>query len=338
VALVIWGCSSTQPPEAPQGFFGPPRALYSGVLLVEGLPGTTRRIQIDYLDDQHAVVQIAPDCTLRATIVQSPYVDVPGQGFERRTDGVLSFEDGSSCVVGGGQTLTIHGGTANLSTSGLGEIVAIASGRAVHFSGTLVEEREAPVAATSGVQVHVLAKRSFRLTKGETQFAPRLERDLRTPDGDTWQPICVAPCVATVDPKDSFRIGGSGALYSNPFTLPQGRRRVVLQAAGTSTGARIFGWGFTVGGALPMGAGLGLLVSAAISHNQPDDRFPESPTSRVVVGGLLALEGLPFLIIGLVRLAESGTTVTTDQGEDVAAAVLGSASSSMRPIPGGFTF
>jgi hypothetical protein len=335
----LGGCAPViHPPPAPTGFLAPPTTTYQGALSREGAAaavpaaagpqGSGQTVDVEYGPDRQAWVRVGPDCKLRASVVSPLYVDAAAAGFLPHGDGRLALHAGSACDAGPSGPFTVGFGVAFAEKSGLLQMAATgldATGAvgALRFTGTLMNEREAGTAAPPGTTtVHLLAeivtpcklcrynRRSIALP-GEFPFAPRLERQIETPGGPAWSPVCAAPCTAQVDTSARLRIGGEGILASNPFALPGGRSRIAIKASGSGTAARRFGWGFLAVGTLYAGSGA-IALGVAEATNGGARR------TSAIIGGALTSSSLAFLIPGIAVLAHDGTTVTTDAGETLA--------------------
>jgi hypothetical protein len=344
-SFVLAACTPIviRPPAVPRGFIAPPRATYTGVLsragaLVAaasaGTADVSWAIEVEPLANGRALVHVGPACELPAAVTASPYVDMPGQGFMRQADGVLTIDGGASCSFDEGNVVTLATGSVALHANGYVDLSAAGAGgqgvpASLRFNGTLSGEREAAtVAAPETTVVHLLAElvtpcQSCSVnhasigTPGSFRFEPALERANATQSGPTWTPVCTAPCTARVDGQPRLRIGGLGIAESHPFTLPA-RSRVALKASGSGTGARVFGWAFVGAGALYVAIGTTALILGA---NAPRGTPQQSvrATGEEIFGVAFDAASLAFLIPGLVVLKHSGTTVTTDAGETLAA-------------------
>jgi len=315
LGVLSTGCGvHVQPPSAPYGFLHRPDTNYAGVLTISGSASVGRRdhIAITYPTADAAVVQIAPACSLRAGVTVPAYEDVPGKGVIRQPDGFMKIDQAGACALPGLGAATVDTGTVKVSDAGAVDLsVAGADSQgtpfALRFTGTLTQERDPIPDGEKTIGVHFLAQRSWRLSKGETAFAPELQR--RESEDDRWSSVCTAPCVAHINPSTELRVSGTGIAESSPFMLPPGRDRIAIKAAGTSAGARAFGWMFTAVGLVPVGVGAAFAVAGATGSER------ERPL--VAVGGLAALTGIPFIAIGVASLLRSGTHVVTDRGEEL---------------------
>jgi len=343
--LLLGACAPViLPPARPTGFLAPPKTTYSGVLSRErsaseaalaGPRSTAHSVDIQYLPDANAIVQVAPECTLQASTMAPAYLNVPGKGFERQGEGVLVVKSGAACALDDSGGFLVTTGTAVVKGTGLLELSiagsdAAGASEALRFTGTLAEEHEAALpAAAETTDVHLLAEIvtpcracSYNHTsiglKGGFRFEPQLERQVETSTGETWTPVCAAPCTAQVDSRALFRVGGPGILDSEPFSLPQDRPRLVLKASGSSTAARAFGWAFVGAGALYVAIGAtALVLGETAGPVTPQER--SRAHGEELFGTIFSLASLAFLIPGLLVLHYDGTTVTTDAGETLTA-------------------
>jgi hypothetical protein len=158
-------------------------------------------------------------------------------------------------------------------------------------------------------------------------FAPELQR---LSGGATWTPVCVAPCAARVDAGATLRVAGVGISESDPFVLPTGRPRVALEASGSGTGARFFGWCFVLAGASFVGVGA---TELGIGERERD---PSKAHGLELGGALFAASSLAFFIPAAIVLDHDRTTVMTDAGETLTSRAAPPRSFAL--IPGGFAF
>jgi hypothetical protein len=308
------GAGARPAPATPTGFLLPPRTRYAGVLTA-GARGETRSAEITYPSGtantgDEALVRLGPDCLLSGKVIHPPYADVPGAGYVRQGGGLLAVAPGTPCVLGDGGSLHVTAGTVSIADPHLVELSVAGRAndgeRALRFTGTLTEEGEDMTSVgPHDVEVHFVAERSFKLTRGETDFVPRLE----AARGHGWRGLCEAPCVTHVAPDTRLRVGGAGILDSSDFVVPSDRARVVLRADGTSAGGRTFGWVFFGTGALVAALGATFFTAGAARHDE---------AGLELSGALVAATSLPFVIIGLVTLTRSGTSVVTDSGDRLA--------------------
>jgi hypothetical protein len=301
---------------------------------------------VDAVGDASAVVTVGAGCALEASPVAPLYTEVAGQGFIRRYEGLLALKAPAPCVVSDGPPVTITALTVATKAAGSVQLDAAgvdAEGRAssMRFVGALIDEREVSPATEGVVDVHFFGEIATacpgcsvnRRPIGEAgafPFEPRLER--LVPDGgDRWAPICSAPCVASVDAGAHLRVAGVGVRESEPFLLPQGRRRLALKATSPGTAARVFGWGFVAAGTVFVGLGATeLAIGAAGGHKPSVDRSLE------VGGAIFAASSLAFYIPALIVLSHDHTTVTTDAGERLTSTRATAPSYAL--IPGGVAF
>jgi hypothetical protein len=132
----------------------------------------------------------------------------------------------------------------------------------------------------------------------------------------SYQPVCVAPCQADVEAGAMYRIGGDGVTPTSTFSLPPPApgRPLVLHVSAGSAGARFGGLWLTIGG-ITLAATGGVLAGlfAAIGNE------PGMNTNGWIVGGLVtAGVGVVMTAFGIWMIAESGTSVVTDQGIPIA--------------------
>ncbi|WP_394840962.1 hypothetical protein LZC95_28285 [Pendulispora brunnea] len=137
---------------------------------------------------------------------------------------------------------------------------------------------------------------------------------------ESYEPLCTAPCTASADPNGIYRIAGEGITPSSVFRLP-GRTHADLRVRAGSSSKRWWGWVSTyVGAALAVGGGTFLLLDAISPQTNYDVKTGEETRSTTFrdIGIIGLVSGAPFLILGIVMVATSGTDVTTASGEMLA--------------------
>jgi hypothetical protein len=129
-----------------------------------------------------------------------------------------------------------------------------------------------------------------------------------------WDRLCSAPCDRAVDPKGLYRIGGPTVADSDEFHLPSRPAQTLYVDASSSASKAL------AIGAIGLGAVLAVPGALFFEHSTADG-------SNKIVGGVLLLNGLPWLITGVVMLASgTSTTVKDDRGRKLARAVSGTVS------------
>ncbi|HEY1954300.1 MAG TPA: hypothetical protein VGH28_01780 [Polyangiaceae bacterium] len=142
----------------------------------------------------------------------------------------------------------------------------------------------------------------------------------------SYAPICVAPCEANLETSGMYRVAGDGVTPTGTFSLPppsaNGAMRLHVHAG--SLGARVGGLWLTVGGiTIALAGGVLAGTAAALQSSQAD-------LSGLLIGGLVTAGiGVVMTAIGIPLIAQSGTSVFTDDGFRLAR---------VRAIPGGFAF
>ncbi|WP_394830285.1 hypothetical protein LVJ94_27630 [Pendulispora rubella] len=137
---------------------------------------------------------------------------------------------------------------------------------------------------------------------------------------ESYEPLCTAPCTTSADPNGIYRIAGEGITPSSTFRLP-GHTHADLRVHAGSSSKRWWGWASTyVGTALVVGGASFLImdaISPATSYDVNTGKDERKTTFRDI--GLIGLvSGAPFLVVGIVMLATSGTDVSTASGETLA--------------------
>jgi hypothetical protein len=70
--------------------------------------------------------------------------------------------------------------------------------------------------------------------------SPRASLQRRDETG-SWDDVCDPPCEHRQDPKPKYRVAGIGLIPSDPFSLPEGNRRVEVNARLGTHGKQIAG-------------------------------------------------------------------------------------------------
>jgi hypothetical protein len=78
----------------------------------------------------------------------------------------------------------------------------------------------------------------------------------------------VAPCNARLDPRYAYRVSGEGLVPSRPFTLPQDKEHLVVDASMGSAYGRVGGLMLTAGGIGGLLLGGAALVASPILESQ----------------------------------------------------------------------
>jgi hypothetical protein len=115
-----------------------------------------------------------------------------------------------------------------------------------------------------------------------------------------WRTVCLSPCRAYVDPKDTFGIGGYGLHPSLPFRLDSSSTVVASPESGP-------GFGLTFAGLFCMGhGGVFLGTGLALGKDPPGQIF-------AVLGGIEVAVGIPLALLALWK-ASSRTSVDVKKG------------------------
>lgn len=146
-----------------------------------------------------------------------------------------------------------------------------------------------------------------------------------------YQVVCVAPCLAHLDPSATYKISGDGVVPSKHFQLQPGES--ALNADTGSSGARRWGWtSAATGSSFMVAGGVMLALGFAFAPNASDSKFA-GPSGRSLYesqdrmsgiytgigGGMLAFGGV-LTVLGVVLVATNGTTITTSSGREIGSA------------------
>lgn len=119
--------------------------------------------------------------------------------------------------------------------------------------------------------------------------------DLALGGGAVWQPACVAPCVARLDPRYSYRVTGDGFVPTETFTLPAGADHARVRAKLGSGFGRIAGITMAGAGAVGMLAGGAALAASPVLASE--DVGSQGFRTGVLVGGAGTL-AVSALVVG----------------------------------------
>jgi hypothetical protein len=163
---------------------------------------------------------------------------------------------------------------------------SIAVSLSVSLASTASAQESAPPATRPTVQVDLRTD------------APRttLERRASVQNVASFpEPACVAPCATGLDRRYAYRVSGQGLVPSSPFTLPQDRDHLVVDARMGSSVGRVSGLVVASGGVGALLLGGAALVAAPIL----DSQNVGTPALRTgVLAGGVGLVGLGALALG----------------------------------------
>ena len=168
---------------------------------------------------------------------------------------------------------------------------------ALSVASTASAQEPAPVTPpTVQVDLHTDAPRATLERRASVQSIASFPLpDTALAGIETWEPACVTPCATGLDRRYAYRVSGQGLVPSAPFTLPQDRDHLVVDARmGSSVGR--------VGGIVVAGGGVGALLlggAALVAAPILDSQNVGTPALRTgVLAGGVGLVGLGALAFG----------------------------------------
>jgi hypothetical protein len=145
----------------------------------------------------------------------------------------------------------------------------------------------------------------------------KIEQD-RTGDGQTWEPICTAPCDKALPNAYSYRVTGEGIRDSAPFTLSgAANSRETVNVNEGSKGGFVLGIVSTAvgGGVLVIGLFVVLIAAASRSIDSTDGVSTSGDTGAETVGWIMSAAGTAGLVGGIVLIVSNARTrVSQDSG------------------------
>jgi hypothetical protein len=124
---------------------------------------------------------------------------------------------------------------------------------------------------------------------------------------EQWEPVCVAPCSAGLDPNGVYRVGGGGVAPSAPFVLPHAAPLRLHVHAGSGF--------WHDAGVSTVVAGLATAITGGIvwgsAPTQPNER------ATAIAGATTTGAGIVLLAVGAVMWLTTGSFVTTDDGRSL---------------------
>jgi hypothetical protein len=125
---------------------------------------------------------------------------------------------------------------------------------------------------------------------------------------EQWEPVCVAPCQARLDPNGVFRVGGGGVAPSGTFVLPHGPDPLRLHVHAGSSFWHDGGIVLTVLGAASLLAGL---ATVGVSTAETD------PEGALRAGIAFFVPGFVAMVLGTTLWLANGSSVVTENGHSL---------------------